>query len=64
MYDTEFISLSRLSSRLGLPEAYLKNLAASGSIPSLNINGRLRFNPAAVQQAINKIADQRSGGQQ
>jgi len=56
MYDTEYISLSRLSSRLGLPEAYLKNLAASGSIPSLNINGRLRFNPDAVQQALDELA--------
>ena len=58
MFDAEFISLSRLSNRLGLPEAYLKNLAASGSIPSLNINGRLKFNPEAVQQALDKLAEQ------
>jgi hypothetical protein len=57
MYDKEYISLYRLSSRLGLPEAYLKNLAIQGVIPKLNVNGRLRFNPEAVQQALDKIAD-------
>ena len=60
MYDTEFISLSRLSNRLGLPEAYLKNLAASGSIPSLNVKDRLRFNPVAVQHALDKLAAKRA----
>lgn len=64
MYDTEFISLSRLSNRLGLPEAYLKNLAASGTIPSLNINDRLRFNPEAVRQALDRLAEQEGHDEQ
>ena len=58
MYDETYITLSKLSSRLGLPEAYLKNLATQDDIPKLDVNGRLRFNPEAVQQALDKLAEQ------
>ena len=51
-----YISLESLAVELGLPKSYLKQLAVKGSIPCLNINGRLRFNPATVQQAIDKLA--------
>jgi hypothetical protein len=62
MYDTDiYISISILSIRLGLPEAYLKNLAAKGDIPKLNVNGRLRFNPEAVQKALDKLAAEGRG---
>lgn len=51
-----FVSLDRLAIRFNLPKRYLKELAGKKLIPSLDINGRLRFNPAAVQQALDRLA--------
>ena len=51
-----FIPLGRLAICFNLPKWYLKELADKKLIPSLNINGRLRFNPAAVQQALDNMA--------
>jgi hypothetical protein len=51
-----FVSLEALAAGLCLPKAYLKELALKGSIPCLNVNGRLRFNIIAVQQALDKLA--------
>lgn len=51
-----YVSLEALAVELGLPKLYLKQLAVKGSIPFLNVNGRLRFNPVAVQQALDKLA--------
>ena len=58
MKDTKYtyVSLEALAVELGLPKVYLKQLAVKGSIPCLNVNGRLRFNPVAVQQALDKLA--------
>jgi hypothetical protein len=53
---TEYLPLEALAARLNLPQRYLKGLALASDIPSLNVNGRLRFNPAAVQQALDKLA--------
>lgn len=52
----EFVSLGNLSSRLSLPERYLKELSNKSLIPCLNINGRLRFNVIAVKIALDKLA--------
>jgi len=65
MFDDEntFISLDHLAARCGLPKTYLKELAESGDIPCLNVNGRRRFNPVRVQQALDRIAaDAPTGG--
>lgn len=51
-----YVSLEALASIFGLPFNYLKELTKANEIPSLNVNGRLRFNPAAVQQALDKLA--------
>ncbi len=51
-----YVSLEALAIELGLPKVYLKRLAVKGSIPCLNVNGRLRFNPAAIQQALDRLA--------
>ncbi len=56
MNITEYISLEILAAKLKLPQNYLRNLAESHQIPTLNVGSRLRFNPEAVQQALNKIA--------
>ena len=53
---TYFVSLSRLSSSLKLPKDYLVRLAKKGEIPCLTVNSRLRFNPTAVQQELDKLA--------
>ena len=52
----EFVSIGRLASHFGLPERYLKELSGKDLIPYLNVNGRFRFNPAAVQQALDRLA--------
>ena len=47
-----FISLDRLTVKLGLPGSYLKKMAEQKKIPSLNVNGRLRFNLEQVKDAL------------
>jgi hypothetical protein len=59
MNEKIFIPLKRLSSRLGLSSRYLRQLADDSLIPSLKINGRLRFNPSRVQDALNRLAEKR-----
>jgi hypothetical protein len=59
-YDREYISLNKLSNCLELPATYLKDLAKKGSIPALNVNGRLRFNPESVQLALDDLAAKKS----
>ena len=51
-----YVSLEGLTATFRLPLSYLRELAKTNKIPSLNINGRLRFNPEAVQQALDKLA--------
>lgn len=55
--DSYFVSLSCLSSSLKLPKDYLIGLAQKGEIPCLAVKGRFRFNPVAVQQALNSLAE-------
>jgi hypothetical protein len=56
-----FISLEALAAELCLPKSYLKVLAAKKLIPSLNVNGRLRFNIVTVKQALDELTQGRSG---
>lgn len=51
-----YVPLNRLASRFDLPERYLKELADKSLIPSLNINGHRKFNPAAVEKALTRLA--------
>jgi hypothetical protein len=50
-----FISIGVLSSYFKLPESYLRGLADRGTIPFLCVNGRRRFNPAAVEKALTRL---------
>ena len=52
----QFISLTSLAAEISLPKAYITELAEKGMIPALKVNRRLRFNPEAVQQALDKLA--------
>jgi hypothetical protein len=54
--ETKFIGLSLLAQNLGLPSAYLRDLATTGKIPSLNVCGKLRFDPDAVERALGELA--------
>jgi excisionase family DNA binding protein len=56
MINFRYITVSQLARKSNLPKAYLKRLAKANKIPSLNINGRLRFNSEAVQQALDELA--------
>jgi len=61
--DTQFISLDALANRIGLPKTFLKELADKRLIPSLDVNGRRRFNPLQVQEVLDRLAaDKESGG--
>jgi hypothetical protein len=51
-----YIPLNATAKVLGLPSTYIKELAGNGDIPKLDVNGRLRFNPEAVQKALDNIA--------
>lgn len=57
----KYVSLEALAAELCLPKEYLKNLASRGDIPNLDVNGKMRFNLQAVQQALDKLAAK--GGQ-
>jgi len=56
-----YISLETLAAALNLPQRYLRDLAKEGMIPGLDVNGRLRFSLAAVQDALNGIAASEGG---
>lgn len=56
MKITEYIPLEALAETLKLPKAYLRISAEQSRIPCLDVNGRLRFNPVAVQAALDAIA--------
>lgn len=51
-----YVSLEALAATFRLPQNYLRDLSGTHKIPSLNIKGRLRFNPTAVQYALDKLA--------
>lgn len=51
-----YLSLEALAVEIGLPKLYLKQLAVKGSIPCLNVNGRLRFDAVSVSKALNELA--------
>jgi hypothetical protein len=53
-----YCSLEALAATLQLPQKFLRDLAHKGDIPSLNINGRFRFNPLQVQETLDRLAEQ------
>jgi hypothetical protein len=51
-----YCSLEALAAILQLPQRFLRELTLAGDIPSLDVNGRLRFNPVEVQTALDLLA--------
>lgn len=54
-------SLEVLALRLNLPQKYLRALAESHAIPFIEVSGRWRFNPLAVQRVLDERAAQGCG---
>jgi hypothetical protein len=54
--QTKFVNLNVLAQDFGLPATYLRDLAISRKIPSLNVRGKLRFDTDAVAAALDKLA--------
>lgn len=52
MIEAVYISLDVLATRLGLPRTFLREHARRGTIPALNVHGRLRFEETAVRDAL------------
>lgn len=51
------LNLYQCASEIGVPVAWLKEMADSGRVPCLRISKRVvRFNAGAVQAAISEIA--------
>jgi excisionase family DNA binding protein len=55
---TKFYTLSAMAEQTGLSKDYLRELADQRKIPCLNVRGRRRFNPGAVQSALDRLAEQ------
>ena len=56
METHEFLPLDELATRLRLPRSYLREQAKHGAIPHLCVGGRLRFEEAAVRDALRQQA--------
>lgn len=56
MFDDTYISIHFLSANLGLPKEFLKQLANANTIPSLIVNGKLKFVEQDVRDALREIA--------
>ena len=54
-------SLDSLSSKLGLPRCYLRQLADAGLIPCLRPGGRRRFDVDAVKEALRLLSMDEAG---
>jgi hypothetical protein len=50
-----FVSIVALANYFNLPNDYLKKLADKGLIPSLDVNGHRKFNPLAVEKALERL---------
>ncbi len=58
MVSDEVLSLPRMARRLGVTQAWLREAAEVGNVPSLRAGRRLLFNPAAVEKAVAQQAAQ------
>ena len=48
----ELLTLSRMAQRVGVTQAWLRDEATSGRIPSLKAGRRLLFDPVAVTETL------------
>ena len=57
MSTTTYHTLDALAARLGLPRAFLLDLARRGKIPSLHVGRWLRFDEDAVRAALRRLSE-------
>ncbi len=50
-----YITMEAIAAVLALSQSYLKGLAESEIIHSLNVNGRRKFSVKLVQEALNRM---------
>ncbi len=59
MSEPTVLTLPRMARRLGVTQAWLRELADAGRIPSVSAGaGRFLFNPDAVEAALSALAAQ------
>lgn len=56
MDDRPLVNLVGLATRLSLPREWLREQALAGLIPCLRVGNQLRFNVAAVREALGPLA--------
>ena len=56
MFDSGYITLDSLTTRMNLPRAYLQDLVERGKLPFLSVRGRERFNEAEVRAALKEMS--------
>ena len=54
--STSVVTLSGLAARLRLPRRWLRQQAIAGRIPCLRVGRRFLFSPAAVEEALARLA--------
>ena len=54
--EARYYNLESVAAKLNLPQRFIKEQADQKRIPFLKVGGRLRFNPAAVQNALDRLA--------
>lgn len=59
--ESRFVSLDKLMRHFGLPKDYLSELADKNLIPFLTVNGHRRFNPIAVEKALERLQNAQQG---
>lgn len=56
-FQIKFVDAGTMGDLLGVKAKYVRIWARQDKIPKLVLpNGRLRFNPAAVQEALDRLA--------
>jgi excisionase family DNA binding protein len=58
---TQYLPLDALAARLNLSARYLRQLADAKKIPSLDVNGRRRFDEQDVRDALKRLAGESRG---
>ena len=55
---SKLLSLTRMSRRLDVTQAWLREQAAAGLVPHLKAGDRYLFNPVAVEDVLSERASQ------
>ncbi len=59
--SSSVVTLSGLAAHFRLPRHWLRQQALAGRIPCLRVGRRFLFNPAAVEEALARLAASKEG---